>query len=411
MTDETRDPLEILRGYATPPSEYVSKLPKGKEDKEKRRTCSTCGGYHDPGMFHLDYVGHADVTRILLEADPRWNWEPLARTPEGLPLFERDRNGNAVGLWIRLTVGGMTRLGYGSCEANKAEAEKELIGDALRNAAMRFGVALDLWSKSDAGDGGGRDTAPDRRKPDPATQAQLDELLAELEELLDQAADIGADGDPEKAREYAGKSPAHARKAIQSVHDKIREALATDDDVESPAPAEAGSGEPQPAPSDEEVDRAPEPVKPAVDDAAPTESGPDAPAGGDPAGASDRKCQGTRHVGPMDRIGIARTQCRGCGATGGPDGPGTPVPAVDPDAAAPADAEPVATDTTWRVLCEDQSIPKTEVLNTIRQNWSNSSLWNRPNKLSDIDRMAATEEYGPLVRGVIDDLVGERASA
>jgi hypothetical protein len=42
--------------------------------------------------------------------------------------------------------------GYGSCPANQNEAEKVLIGDALRNAAMRFGVALTLWAKGDRAD-------------------------------------------------------------------------------------------------------------------------------------------------------------------------------------------------------------------------------------------------------------------
>jgi hypothetical protein len=49
------------------------------------------------------------------------------------------------GLWIRLTVGGVTRIGYGN--GTGPEAVKIAIGDAIRNAAMRFGVALDLWEK------------------------------------------------------------------------------------------------------------------------------------------------------------------------------------------------------------------------------------------------------------------------
>jgi len=70
-------------------------------------------------------------------------------TPEGVPLFGRDPQGRPVGLWIKLTVLGVTRLGYGSVDGPKADAVKELIGDAIRNAAMRFGVALDLWAKSE----------------------------------------------------------------------------------------------------------------------------------------------------------------------------------------------------------------------------------------------------------------------
>lgn len=101
------------------------------------------------GGMMLDYVGHADVTRRLLEADPEWNWEPLASDENGLPVYDTAQNGSPVGLWIKLTIGGVTRLGYGSVPASQADAVKVLIGDALRNAAMRFGVALDLWAKGD----------------------------------------------------------------------------------------------------------------------------------------------------------------------------------------------------------------------------------------------------------------------
>jgi hypothetical protein len=44
---------------------------------------------------------------------------------------------------------GKTIIGVGSCKADKDDAAKELIGDALRNAAMRFGIAINLWSKAD----------------------------------------------------------------------------------------------------------------------------------------------------------------------------------------------------------------------------------------------------------------------
>lgn len=91
------------------------------------------------GGAMLDYVGHAAVTDRLLSVDPEWTWEPLAFDATGLPLF--DVKG---GLWIRLTIGGTTRLGYGD-----GPDPKQRIGDAIRNAAMRFGVALDLWAKED----------------------------------------------------------------------------------------------------------------------------------------------------------------------------------------------------------------------------------------------------------------------
>lgn len=69
-----------------------------------------------------------------------------------MPVFDLDEHGSPVGMWIKLTVGGVTRLGYGSVPSGQADAVKVLIGDALRNAAMRFGVALDLWAKGDRAD-------------------------------------------------------------------------------------------------------------------------------------------------------------------------------------------------------------------------------------------------------------------
>ena len=99
------------------PPESVGKLPKG-------------------GVM-LDYVGHAAVTDRLLTVDPEWSWEPMALDQFGSPQCDRDGN-----LWIRLTICGVTRLGVGD-----GKSMKERVGDAIRTAAMRFGVALDLWAK------------------------------------------------------------------------------------------------------------------------------------------------------------------------------------------------------------------------------------------------------------------------
>lgn len=97
------------------------------------------------GGVRLEYVGHAVTTARLLDVDPEWTWAPVAHDERGLPRV--DENG---GLWITLTVCGVTRLGYGDAAGKKGpNAVKEAIGDAIRNAAMRFGVALDLWAKED----------------------------------------------------------------------------------------------------------------------------------------------------------------------------------------------------------------------------------------------------------------------
>ena len=118
---------DVLTKYAVPDPKIVSKLPKG-------------------GM-QLDFVGHADITRILIEIDPLWSWEPVAYNDNGLPAFDII-NGMAH-MAGRLTVHGKTLIGVGSCLHNKPDLFKELISDFLRNAAMRFGISLSLWTKNE----------------------------------------------------------------------------------------------------------------------------------------------------------------------------------------------------------------------------------------------------------------------
>jgi hypothetical protein len=134
------------------PENQISKLPKPdkrqteivKNDYRQGIRCTVCGGWHHKDVIHLDYCGHAALTDRLLDCDPAWNWEPLSLDSNGLPMIKDG------GLWIKLTVCGVTRLGYGDAEEKKGgNAIKEMIGDALRNAAMRFGAALDLWHKGE----------------------------------------------------------------------------------------------------------------------------------------------------------------------------------------------------------------------------------------------------------------------
>jgi hypothetical protein len=137
------DPLARLREPFPP--HQISKLPKPFKKDAPKGKCSECGGFHGLPAMHLDYVGHAALTDRLLDVDPLWSWEPMGLAQDGTPAF--DRNG---GLWIKLTVCGVTRLGYGNADGKAGgDAVKEIIGDALRNAAMRFGAALDLWHKGD----------------------------------------------------------------------------------------------------------------------------------------------------------------------------------------------------------------------------------------------------------------------
>ena len=163
------------------PPEMVGKLPK--------RTKNADGSWGP--TIHLDYVGHAAVTDRLLMVDPAWSWEPLALDEHGLPAL--DRAGN---LWIKLTICGVTRLGVGD-----GKSAKECIGDAIRNAAMRFGVALDLWAK---------ENLVEFANAAAAHQAALvlidDEQLIELLALLSEA-DLT---DPDKALAVARWSAGRA---------------------------------------------------------------------------------------------------------------------------------------------------------------------------------------------------------
>jgi hypothetical protein len=142
MTEAKIGLARLMEPFA---ANQIGKLPKPYKADSTKGKCSECGGWHGLPAVHLDYVGHAALTLRLLDADPAWGWEPLALGPDGLP--QLDRNG---GLWIRLTVCGVTRLGYGDSQGKTGgNAIKEAIGDALRNAGMRFGAALDLWHKGD----------------------------------------------------------------------------------------------------------------------------------------------------------------------------------------------------------------------------------------------------------------------
>ena len=100
------------------------------------------------GQRSYNFINHAVITDRLISVDPDWYWQPMAISANGSPVLD-DFNG----LWIRLTVCGVTRIGYGASEPHQkgADAVKTAISDAIKNAAMRFGVALDLWGADSNG--------------------------------------------------------------------------------------------------------------------------------------------------------------------------------------------------------------------------------------------------------------------
>ncbi len=225
------------------PPEHVGLLPKltcrdctrNQCQNHKKAKCAQCDAWIAPADIHLDFVGHGATTDRLLAVDPSWNWEPMSYGPDGLPLFAYDEQMNPTSLWIRLTVAGVTRLGVGTCPSGQFDAEKVLIGDALRNAAMRFGVALDLWIKGHAEDDERTTATSDRRSngrqgppaSDPsntvpaASKDKVDRILAGIE-LLD-------DVDKEKLQGWvqAKKMPEHPRMLTGPQADEVIAHMAT----------------------------------------------------------------------------------------------------------------------------------------------------------------------------------------
>lgn len=185
---------ELLRAVFEPgeieylPQAVSRNSEKGRCDRPDRNGYS-CGGYHAMPAIHLTYVGHAGITKRLNAVDPHWSWEPAYRDvsdqaqamisaalASGDAEFARELY-NACpalytdgGLWIKLTVLGVTRLGFGDAGGKSGtNAVKEIIGDALRNAAMRFGVGTYLWSKSESAKADSDRNQPvDEPKADPA---------------------------------------------------------------------------------------------------------------------------------------------------------------------------------------------------------------------------------------------------
>ncbi len=165
--------LELLREPFKP--NQIGKLPQVSPAQKKAAAadfslnfrCPQCNGWHHKKASHLEYVGHAAITDRLLDADPEWNWKPRSINEDGSPKIENNS------LWIELTVCGVTRIGYGDAQTNswKTEVTKEIIGDAIRNAAMRFGVGLEMWHKGNLHE---EDEAPTNKTIAPAEKKEAE---------------------------------------------------------------------------------------------------------------------------------------------------------------------------------------------------------------------------------------------
>lgn len=247
MTEKAKTGLDLLREPFA--ANHISKLPKPtkkqtddvKADFKLGIRCKLCGAWHHKDVVHLDYVGHAALTDRLLDADPNWFWEPVAFR-DGLPAF--DQTG---GLWIKLTVCGVTRLGYGHAAAKPSQdpgaREKEVIGDALRNAAMRFGAALDLWHKGDLhgdaeadNDTPAQDPAPASKPASKADSRETYDRLSRANRALTTEAEFNKFWAQASVQDAAKTLPADWKQSLKAEKDDKaaeladRAAMAADDD-------------------------------------------------------------------------------------------------------------------------------------------------------------------------------------
>ncbi len=215
-------------------------------------------GQMNRGGTTLDFLGHGNATRALIESDPLWSWRPMAQDEDGLPKFDLDKNGEPCGLWIVLTLHGKSLPGYGSVEGRKSEKVKELIGDAIRNAAMRFGLALALWikddelgfthtgvetggvSRSSKGKNGSGEVTPPPKPDAPVSDIQV---AAAIKEVAARNKMLGrSDSDLRSLASEALGRPVKNRADIRTLEDveKIRRAL---DQLESAAVSPEGEAE------------------------------------------------------------------------------------------------------------------------------------------------------------------------
>lgn len=174
----TVDLAEIPAKYAQPDPSTISRLPKPTSKNNEKGKCSECGGWHGLPAVHLDYMGHADVTLALIDVDPLWTWEPVTIDPQSGGPAIANQGGRLV-MWGWLVVQGVRRLCVGTCDAGKGDPEKELIGDLLRNGAMRFGIGTRLWSKADSADpaGSGKAGGYDRKQQEDDTPHPLSDRV------------------------------------------------------------------------------------------------------------------------------------------------------------------------------------------------------------------------------------------
>ena len=108
-----------------------------------------------PGRKTMDYISGPDVIRRLLDA----TGNQFAWNVERVQLVTQETSNGLVSLWVvqgTLAVGGLgSRSGVGTHPADSVEAAKAAETDALKRAALKFGVGLHLYEED-----GGQNSPP-----------------------------------------------------------------------------------------------------------------------------------------------------------------------------------------------------------------------------------------------------------
>jgi hypothetical protein len=117
-------------------AEFIKKLSEPfPKDKIKQK--------RSQGGRVMSYISHGLVTERLNEVDPNWSSHVLTEH------IYTDQHGrlHCEGVTIALTVNHITRVEAGGPQRQDGFANeiKNAYSDALKRAAMRFGVALGMW--------------------------------------------------------------------------------------------------------------------------------------------------------------------------------------------------------------------------------------------------------------------------
>jgi hypothetical protein len=134
-TEENADKKEE-RGSSV--VDFLGVLRRLREQVDPRLVKQREGWRDEEGNTHyVDYIEWHTVADILDEKTPNWSHS----------IREIKQIGNIVTVIVAITIDGITREGIGTGAADSEMGIKKAEHDALKRAAVKFGVARDLYKK------------------------------------------------------------------------------------------------------------------------------------------------------------------------------------------------------------------------------------------------------------------------